>query len=195
MEEQILKLGKIHHVRITCDTLSMDKTFAAFKHCNGVIVSQEGGQDKRLHQHLLILNEMTRQHIKDILKEVYPELKGNKSYSITEARDKKQLLKYVLKDGNYMHKGFTTEFIERMKKLSHNNESTKKKFQVYLDQVLTGQIDLSEYSENIIRTKAEMLQPFYVNHHIAHVKSVGMHIGEIKISDCNSRIMEKVYQE
>lgn len=165
-----------YHVRITDDTVTLNKTFGLFKEITDfMIVSQEGGPgtDKSLHQHILLSSSSLfsegKAQIKKLLLQQYPNARGNPGHQITKAKNKQVLASYVLKDGLYKFKGFTNEFIEDARKLSFSVNDFKKKYKDLQSALTLGQIDLEEYAVSLLRLKAKHHQPIYHNHFKAHL--------------------------
>lgn len=69
------------------------------------------------HFHCYIETNKTREEISKTLKETF-KVSGNKGYSLTHVRSKRQMKKYILKDGFYVHSGYTDKEIECLRKLS-----------------------------------------------------------------------------
>ncbi len=208
--ETFLLLNNVWHIRLKKhESLDLDKTFTLFQGYSMVLVSHEGGSGtkKDYHQHVLLVSNSKEELkytndtirlkswtiLRALIATVYPDLKGNKHVSIAPARNEKSLASYVVKDGEYAYKGFTKEFIDKAIQLSYNNDLSKKKFVVLKELVLTGGINLHEYSRRVLILKGDMLQPIYCSHHVAHVRSVGVKTKSIDVDTLNDKLMERVH--
>lgn len=210
LDEIFFSQAKCYHIRITLEELDMHQTFKILSDiAQYLIVSEEYSKEGKLHQHILFgadesVDNTNPGGVRDIIRcriyNCYPVLKDfkqdkhnmNKYYSIKEAKNKTQLKKYVLKEGNYLYKGFTKEDIDINFKLSFTQDS-KKRFNEIREQLIKGQITLEQYAEEYIKAKAVAEQNIYMNHVVAHVLTMGVKIGEIDSKKLSERIMEKIY--
>ncbi len=173
-----------YHVRIIDESVTLDKTFEAFRYkVDFLIVAQEGSLDDRdlqdlpvstrLHQHLLISSSSfsEKSEIKELILHQYPDARGNSGHSITIAKNKQVLASYVLKEGLFKFKGFTNQFIEDARKLSFSQNDFKKKYKALRNSLILGDIKIEEYAVSLLRLKADNDQPIYYNHFKAHIVS------------------------
>ncbi len=163
------------HIRITDDAVALEATFQLFKEkTDFMIVSQEGGVTERLHQHILLSSSFfsEKKQIKELILQQYPDAVGNSGHSITKAKNKTVLASYVLKEGRYLSKGFTREFIERAIILSFDQKDYKKKFRELRDSVTAGDITAEEYAVDLWLLKAKTGQPIVLHHFRSHCLSV-----------------------
>lgn len=156
-------------LRLTDDgsVLDMDKTQQITTKYDKWIISEEGdGDHTRLHHHIIISTkqDIKRDTIRQHIKEVYPTLKGNKSIYIQPCKDKKQLTKYTLKEGQYKYNGFSKDFIKNMERCASPKTDLKKNIQDIEDQYILGQLDDKEFLSKYIQLKALHDQPLYLNH-------------------------------
>ncbi len=165
-----------YHIRITDDSVTLDKTFLLFcEKTDFLIVSQEGGDGTtQLHQHILLSSLLfsDKKEIKALLHSGYPDAKGNVGHSITKAKNKTVLASYVLKGGSYLSKGFTREFMERAIILSFDQKEIKKRFRDLRELVSTREITAEEYAVRLWLLKSDTGQPIAVHHLKAHCLSV-----------------------
>jgi len=174
--------------------LNLDKTydfFATKGKYTVVVVSEEGSHStKDYHQHCLLRGNLNKEDVVTDLKELYPDCKGNKCYSISEARDQKQLLKYTLKEGEYLSKGIPEKVLALAKKLSNPKTDLNKKIVDIYDLLLMGKITMREYSRRYIQIKIDHRQNIYPHHIAAHFRSVAMSCGEMEVNDFADSVLQ-----
>lgn len=76
------------------------------------------------HYHVYLETTQIRKDLRVLINQQL-QLKGNGQFSIADARDPKQLKKYVLKDGYYIYKNFTKQEIAQLRKLSTKKDKTQ----------------------------------------------------------------------
>jgi hypothetical protein len=179
--ESLLYSGTTFHLRCSHPEATLQGLYDAYEpYMDMIIVCQETGKTGLLHFHCLLhKQELHRETIKDILKETYPTVRGNKDYSISLSRNKQQLTKYLLKDGNYKYKGFPSRFIQKMEVLSYSTNEMKRRFQILKDKVTLKEISLSDYMLECINIKVEYEQPLYRNHMSAHFLQIAIKLGDL----------------
>lgn len=183
--------ARIKHVK----DLELDKTFEQFDKDNkySVVVVAEEGSGYDLHHHLLLRGKnLTRTLIAEDIKKVYPDCKGNKCFSISEARDQKQLLKYTLKEGEYLAKGIPEKIIHLAHKLSNPKTDLKKKITDLEERILLGKITLLDFVDSYLEIKVQHSQPIYANHVQAYVTRIGMAAGLVERRDYARSIIERI---
>lgn len=186
------------HIRLTDSELNLQQSYDHFKKYKFLIVSQEGdGKEKQFHQHILLADvftenvEATKTILREVLRQAYPHLKGNKNLSIKLARDKKALASYVMKEGSYLTHGFSDRFIKAAIVLAYRTDTLKKKYKELTDSLSLGQIGLYQYSNQLLELKAQHDQPIYVNHHNAHIVMKAVKHGLMPASHISDDIFEK----
>lgn len=185
---------RIKHVK----NLELDKTFNFFtkQDIYSVVLVAEEGEGYNLHQHLLLRGKsLCKNKIGLHIKEVYPDARGNKCFSISSARDVKQLLKYTLKEGEFLCKGIPNSVLEVAYKLSAPKTDLKKKLRDNEEDLILDKITLLQFTERYLQIKVDHTQPIYANHIQAYVTRLGMSTGKISINNYAQRILEKISLE
>lgn len=185
IENYIQTSGVFYHVRLTDPGLTLQRTIDIFDPISDrIIVSQEGGGDTgtRLHQHILIAfpgetddPEYVTAHktqIKFLIRQVIPGARGNRVFSIKQVRNKKQFCKYIVKDGHYLYKGFSQQFIDQAVVLSFSQDNIKRRLQQNKDRFLLGEINIEEYATQLLLIKGDAEQPIMLHHLKAHLMSM-----------------------
>lgn len=104
--------------------------FSSVEKYKKIIVSQE--ESTRKHFHILVLSNESdsknaRQNLRNFIKRLYG-VEGNESYSIPDNIRKgthSTMAAYVVKDQNYVSKGFTENELEVFRKLSYKKYNSK----------------------------------------------------------------------
>lgn len=144
------------------------------------IVSEEISKTGKVHQHWVICEAgLTHEKITDMIKEWFPDAKGNKCLAVRIARNPKQLIKYTLKDNNFIFKGFSKKFIDTSLKLSYSTSKMKDEFSRLNDRVKLKEITYDEYCTKYMEYKVKHEQPIYENHIIANYRRVAIALGEV----------------
>lgn len=131
--------------------------------------------DELTHYHCYAVTQMVK---KEIVREVKNklQLKGNEQFSVIKVKNKNQMKKYILKDGNYIYKGFSENEIEILRKLSFKKGIDK--FQTQLEtleqQFYEKQIGFSKFGELYVQLKIDYGQKLYGNHIKAYLNRVRM---------------------
>lgn len=183
--------ARIKHVK----DLDLNKTFDQFDKDTkySVVVVAEEGSGYDLHHHLILRGkELTRTKITEDIKKVYPDCRGNKCFSISEARDQKQLLKYTLKEGEYLARGIPGKILELAHQLSNPKTDLKKKIIDNEEAVLLGKITLLDFVDRYLEIKVQHSQAIYPSHVTAYVTRIGMAAGLVERRDYARSIIEKI---
>lgn len=161
---------RIAHV----EGLDLDKTLSGFQaYFSKIIISEETSNKGVIHHHGLLANEGTnKDQITKYIRAIYPDAKGNKCMYIRPADNKKQLLKYTVKEGKYRQVGFTNTFIDAALSCSSSKEQMQKEFTNLLEEFQLDQIDFNTYIKKYILLKAKHDQPLYTNHLIAFFRGI-----------------------
>lgn len=138
-----------------------------------VIVSYEVANNA--HYHVLVLTseenkKNRRQNFQNKLKKLFPELCGNKDYAITDTKTDthEKLASYVIKEGDYVSKGFTEEELDAFKKMSYKKLDKKKfvdEFEEIKNEYLTDILSEVQFLEKYCVLKAnynQVINPTYV---------------------------------
>lgn len=200
LDELFFSSARCYHLRVTHpDGCKRDELYALYAWVSYVIVCTEISKKGVVHNHLLlgedesVDNTQLKEQIVKVLKEKYPENKGNKFYECTVAKDKDSLRKYVVKDGDYIYKGFTKSFMDDTFKVSYSKDKFKAQYKKLREDVLVKRISLSKYCEALIQLKADSEQGIYLNHIEAHVRAIGIKVGEIEPRTMSDRVMERIF--
>lgn len=190
----LIKQSNAYHIRITTDNVDLKKSYQAFQAYNYLIISNEGStEETRKHQHIFIAHpDITKEQIRSIILDLYPEAKGNKGHSIKLARKTIELISYVLKEGGYMYKGFTQQFIADAKKLSYKKDGFKKEYKQLTNELQLNQISLRTYTRRLLDLKAQYNQPIYLNHIKSHILTMGIKTGDFNATDLTDQLFSQL---
>lgn len=169
---ELLKNHAMFAIRIAkVENLDMDNLFQRLPY-NYVLLSQEGKDTDNYHIHGVVLverhkernDEYLKTQLRQNIKDLYPSAIGNKCLTVKEARSKKQLMKYTLKEGNYVYKGFDKTLIDKLFKLSNVKENLKVKITDNEERLLLNEIDYETFLINHIDILVSHGQSLYNNH-------------------------------
>lgn len=169
MDEIIEEFGTWIDLRLSDDeSLTLERTKEMLGDTK-YIISEEGGEGgTRYHQHIVWVIQKEIKEVREIVREFYPEIKGNKCLYIKEARDKKKSASYTVKEGKFVSNKFSPEYIKRVLKTSCKKEDMKKKFGRLDDKFILDEIDQYEYLSQRMILKAQHDQNIYINHERAY---------------------------
>lgn len=119
--------------------------------------------------------------VREILKKTYPDATGNKCLYVRESLNKKQLLKYTLKEGLFLQKGFSERFVQAALKLSAVKGDIKTQFTANVDAYKLGQKTFLQFKVDHVNIKIEHNQPLYANHLKSYFMMIGMQKGDISV--------------
>lgn len=181
-------------IRITTEVLELSKSYAIFdEFSDKFIISQEGGTDStKLHQHVLLVTDQTDVFIKEQIRLVYPDAKTNKGIYCRPSRDKRQLAKYTVKEGEYLYKGFTTKYISDTFKTSIAKTDLKKEVTNNEDRYILGEITTEQFIEKYIEIKVKHDQNLYMNHIQAYITKLMVRQGSLKSSTLSDLIIHRI---
>jgi len=180
--------------------LDLETTFVGFMKPKPIperlVISEETSSAGILHHHGLIAWETSpdkpRDYLNGLIKEIYPDAKGNSCIYIRQSLDKNQLLKYTLKEGLFKVHGFSAKYIADALVLSSKKEDMKGSFDRNVDAYLLGTINFKKFMTKHIDLKVSHKQPLYTNHLLAYFRSVAMRKGDIKSEDYADVFYEKI---
>lgn len=171
--------------------MEIEKTFKHFEKYNKYIISQEGDDlNTRIHQHILLETEELRDDIAKHIRHLYPDAIGNKGIYIRPSRDKMQLAKYTLKEGNYLYKGFSEKFINEKFKCSKAKTDLKKDITALEDKLILREIHIEKFIKEFIELKVKYDQPLYVNHIRAYCLKMAVKSGAYTSDQLAQNVME-----
>jgi len=181
-----------------CSNLSLETTFNHFSKNNSysVVVVGEEGEGHEYHNHAFIRGQgITKEHLTLDLKNIYPDAKGNKFFSISIARDANQLLKYTLKEGSFLHRGLPQSLIDLAYKLSTPKTDLKKRIVDLEDALKMGRIEFVDFIEKYIQIKVDHGQSIYRQHIIAYCTRLGMSCGAVSTRSYACDIKNSILNE
>lgn len=183
-------------IRITVDDLDLEKTYKLFNHYDKFIVSEEGdGLNTRLHHHIILVTTESSDQIKDKIREVYPDAKGNKCIYCKPSRDKRQLAKYTVKEGNYKYKGFSDKFIEEAFLVSNPKTNLSTEINELEEQYILHKIESQEFLEKYILIKTKHNQPLYSNHIKSYMMKMMIKAGRASAGAYAEGMLYQISQE
>jgi len=194
IETMFMSTKVVIAARISCvEDLTVEKTEEGFESYPIYIISQETSSSGKLHQHLFVAAEnLTTDIVTSILKGIYPDAKGNKCLYVKKALKPKQLLKYTLKEGDYVSKGISDALLKDASILSKSKEKMKDKFTELEEQLILKHIRFPKFVEDYIRLKVVHGQNMYDNHLIAYFKRLALSVGEIQYDEYVDFLMAKI---
>jgi len=193
--ESLLHQGKqIWAARIAkVSQLSLQLTLDGMSQLTNTLIISEEGTGVGIHQHLLLVGDhLTRDLIKAKIKEIYPKAHGNSSFYIQEAKKKLQLMKYTIKEGTFVYKGFTDAFIVDLQRCSLPKTNLKKEFTELEEKLAMGVIQLSEYIRKYIELKVQHDQPLYTSHLLALFRKLAVRHDVYSSKEYADFFMEKI---
>lgn len=172
MEEWIRQNQNILFFRLNTDKSKEEILSFLDNHYTQIIVSQECAT--RPHFHILITYldsnvKNAQQNLRNHLKNVF-HVHGNGEYAITETRKGtlNRIGAYVVKEGNYVSKGFTDEILKGFKAVSYK-KYTKQEFQNDLNAINEeflmdlNETNIKEYIRKYVNLKVSYNQNLNVN--------------------------------
>jgi len=189
-KEMIIISGRISRVK----NLNIDTTKNIFSPFKLYIISEETSKKDVYHQHFVVGDyEITELQITELIRKSYPDLKGNKCVYVKIARNPKQLMKYTLKEGKFITKGFSKSFIDDACKMSRSKEHMKDEFIALEERLILKKIGMRKFMEDYIRLKVMHAQPLYDNHLIAYFKRMAIQSGELNVEDYSGTLYSRVF--
>lgn len=180
-------------IRLTDPDLTLAKTFLCLSVYEKFIVAEEGdGFDTQLHHHILLVTDDSGDNIKTRIREIYPNIKGNKSIYCRPARDKNQLLKYTVKEDKFQYRGFNPDHIERALLTSRPKTDLKSSIIRLEDRYVLHQIDTAQFLEQYLLLKVKHGQKLYTSHLTAYVRSLMIRAGHLNSRDYAESIIYNI---
>lgn len=189
MNDCVLSTLRLYAFRISkLSDLELDTTFNHMKsHYKWLVISQETNPSLHLHGVIGInrpdTDKQEKARIRSVIQSLYPKAVGNKHLYTANVLKKKQIFKYTLKEGNFVHQGFTNEFITDMFKTSTPKENLGDKVKQNEEQFLLGKITFQDFKENYVKIKVEHNQRLYPNHIRAYFNIFMLKSGNMTIED------------
>lgn len=186
LEKQFLSTHDMCAFRIACvDGLSLDNVFLGLKDEYPVLLVSSEGEEKKFHIHgvaampLLDSGDDFTGTVRLSIKKVFPTAKGNKCLYVKKSKDKKQLLKYTLKEGTFKYQGFSKILIDKLFQLSCNKENLNKKIQDNEEDLLMHTISYSRFVVRHLEIIVSHNQNIYCNHVKSYFNKMRLKSGDI----------------
>lgn len=176
LESKLLSNYTLIAARISkVENLDLDRTYAYFKKYTIVVVGEETSSKGIQHQHLFLGSEtITIDQITQDIKTIYPDAIGNKCIYVKMCKDPQQLLKYTVKEKNFLYQGLSKTFVSDIQKLSSSKENLKKQFSNLESKVILDLINMDEFMEQHIQLKVDHEQNLYDSHLLAYFKRIAI---------------------
>lgn len=175
LETLLLENSTIWAIRLAkIEEMSLERTYLGFEKFYSKFIVAEEGTGIGVHQHIVLStkSEVQRTEIVDIIKDIYPDAKGNKCLYVQEAKKKKQLLKYTIKEGCFRYCGFTKDYVDQLLLLSQPKTSMKQDLKDLEESLLLSQITFSQFVDGFLRWKIKYNQPIYMTHIEAYLRKM-----------------------
>lgn len=151
------------HIRITAPLIMKDLFDWIAGICPRCIIAEEFGESNNLHFHIFaeVPLEFCRSReakLRKSLQECFPEIKEMGNHSIAKSRDDDQLMKYVLKDGSFLVKGYPLEVIKKLESQSYKKISIQEYKRKVMDiraDYISDKTSCSETSLRLVQLRAE----------------------------------------
>lgn len=152
------KLSKA--LRITPYTLFTFQEFVEFlTQFSKYIVCREYAEHE--HFHVLLEDDITKTSLRKLFKDKWPLLEGNGMISIKPTRDYIAYKTYILKEHEWVGKGYDQEELKVLEKTSYkkySKESFAKELQLLDNEFITGKSNKYVYIDDYIRLKVSYNQ-------------------------------------
>lgn len=157
----------MYHLRITTD-LNVDVIQSIANKISGkYIIGQEEGHYHIVYDGIVL---MERKQIRELLNSY--GIKGNKGFSLTEARTPKKLVSYVCKDGNIIYKGYSEKEISIFKKLSFKKNGFDKELVNLEEKYVSGDLCDRQFGGEYIGLLADYDKNIYKNQISAYLQKM-----------------------
>lgn len=159
-------VSKYLHVRVTASWFTLEQLDAFLtKHLEQYIISVEKIHTPEQHYHMMInWSGKKRETFSPFIKTFDPRIKGNKHLSVEWQRNDRNP-SYVLKEGNYISKGFEQKQIDDWFKVSflkYSGNDFREALTKIEDAYLTTSCTLAQFIQNYIQLKVRYKQS--INH-------------------------------
>lgn len=158
------------------------------------IIAREVSKKGVEHYHVVLelKPEIGRDKILKPFKEKFPNMLGNKSYSLKLSKERVNVIKYVVKeDEEVIVFGYNKEFIQHCTDVSYTPKN-KDKFVQLKTEYMDSDMTIEEYVEKLIDIKVECDQPLYVSHLEAHIRMMACKKDDREKKRLSSHILNKV---
>lgn len=183
-----LKYFFVRVSRITREDYHPDSMRKHFKKYSKYLLSlEEGKQGDNLHIQGVIASdqdELTSDQVKADLKEYFKsDGIGNAFLYCKPCKDRKQAIKYNLKEGCFIYKGFTKKFIEDMVKCSIKKEKLKQKLDKLYEDLMINKIKFQKYCITYLDILVAHGKNIYVSHLKAKFNRVAIASGYVSSTE------------
>lgn len=159
-------------IRITCDTITKAELAELIDPlCDRYIISEETAANRHFHIYLRYLYEDAPRYSK--LRYIFTKAgyKGNEKISITKQKTE-NLQSYVVKDGDYIYKGYTEDEIEEIRNKSYKKPKGYKQEKADIaNAFVNGEINTEEMYEQLILLACKWNIEFYEHKTIAFMRT------------------------
>lgn len=200
LEKEFLSRHIMYAIRISrVQELNLDRTFDYFKRMTTVpgkgpdpryipsLLFSEEGLNGTHHIHGVVafdnsrIPEKPEEYLRNIIKEMYPDAKGNRCLYVKRSQEPKQLMKYTLKEGNYRYMGFRKSLINRMVLCSSKKENLKQKVRENEERLLSSEISYEKFVEEHLLIMVSHNQNIYINHVKSYFNKMQLKSGDISV--------------
>lgn len=192
MNELVLKTHTHIAFRVKhCEEIELEKTLTYLKkHYIYILVSLETSGGLHIHGQVSVNIppsvstpksevDKLRQHLKII----YPDAKGNKCLYTQIVRVEKQSMKYILKEGNYCSTGYSKKWVDTLYKCSTKKENLKKKIDKNEEDLISRKITFEQFAIRYLEIKVNHGQNIYNNHITSYFRRLQLKTGHISYHD------------
>lgn len=126
----------------------------------------------QIHFHICIKTQIKEKTLREVLKK--SEYGGRCKYYLKPSVNPKQMLKYTLKDGDFVYKGIGNEEIEILKKCSNKKGLDKFgiELQIIEEEFLTGKYSFTDFGTKFVELKISYGQNLYSSHIKAYLQKM-----------------------
>lgn len=164
--------------------LKMEELYKKFDKYQKNIVALEVSNSGVIHLQGIVAHAgLSVDEVRADIKDVFKDAKGNKCLYVSKVQDRKSAIKYNLKDGKYLYKGFTAELIKKMSNLSYKNAGIDEKIKENEELLISREISFLTFQENHIQILLDYGRNLYNNHIRAYFNRFQLKSGQISIRD------------
>lgn len=132
-----------------------------------VVAYEEGKDGNNPHVQGLLGYSELKKEISDISNEIQELFKKPNKHNahmfIQLVSDRKSAIKYTLKEGDFIYKGFSKRLIEDLKKCSYKKEKLKQSLIENEDKLITKKINFNEFQDRYVEIHKEFNKPLNRN--------------------------------
>lgn len=132
-----------------------------------LIAYEEGREGDNPHVQGVLGYEESEKSLEDLsddIKELFKKPNKHNAHMYCQfVSDRKSAIKYNLKEGDYIYKGFSKGMIEDFKKCAYKKEKLRQKLVENEDNLLTKKIDFNTFQDRYIQIHADYNKPINRN--------------------------------